>query len=127
MFITKNLRLLNLTSREATLLKDLVDTYNERESSKSEWIHITYHDKPAHIRGADLEVLLKEGLVRLCNSKCEEDTDSFLSDLKINKNRLEEIENHFKVIYFHNNHNNLIFTNNISDLVYEMIKGAWLF
>jgi len=121
MFTTENLRLFNLTASESFLLRDLVDNHVNKKSFKSRWFSLTC-DRPKHIWGADLEVLLEKGLVGLYNSKYEEDVDSSVSDLEINKNRLEEIEYHFRVMSY-----GIVYDDDICGAIFEIIRKSQLF
>jgi len=145
MFISKNLRLLELTTGGAYFLKGLINNYNEEGILKKECIH---EDNPwIHAPGDDIIYeLIDKGLAVMIDPEYAHlVTRPEMTDLEINKDKLEEIENHFEVVLFHNTKqlnvsNNDVYgtvfynteqmninNNNVCDIVFRMTKRSWLF
>jgi len=126
MFITKNLRLLELSTGGTYFLKGMFDSYNNVEIFKREDIH---EDNPwIHVPGDNiLYELLDKGLVNMIDPKYAHlVARPEITDLKINEDKLEEIENHFKVVFFYNSRR-IYINNDVCDMVFGMTERSWSF
>ena len=115
-----------MTTGGAFFLKGLIDKRNKIKVPGKKYI---YGDKPwIHMPDDDtIYELLDKELVNMIDPEYAHlITKPETSDLEINEDKLEEIENHFEVVFFYNSRR-IYIDNDVCDIVFRMAKKSWLF